>query len=136
MYVVNFGPDRWHAFADAAHQHAHVDVGFEHFAVRAGKVDRCDDAEHDEGFLFVFVEEEQEESGEEVEGLAVADVWVVDGESLEDTAEGAQDRGFGVDERVVAVGAVCAGYGVRFEANIIRESSIEIALDDFSVRFT
>jgi len=42
-----------------------------------------------ESFFFVFIQEKEEEPGKEVEGLAVADAWVVDCEGLEDAAESA-----------------------------------------------
>ena len=73
----HFGPDGRHAFFDAGHQDPEVDVGaFEADFVRAGEVDRRDDDQHPEGFFLGHEEEEQ--AGEEVEGLAVADARVVD----------------------------------------------------------
>ncbi len=71
------GPDGGHGFLDAGHEDPEVDVGaLEADFVRAGQVDGRDDDEHPEGFFFGH--EEEEEAGEEVEGLAVADAWVVE----------------------------------------------------------
>lgn len=73
----DFRPDGGHGFLDAGHEDPEVDVGaLEADFVRAGQVDGRNDDEHPERFLFRH--EEEEEAGEEVEGLAVADAWVVE----------------------------------------------------------
>lgn len=51
----------------------------------AGKVDGGDMVEHPKGSF--FGEKEQEEAGQEVEGLAVADFGAVEGEGAEDAAK-------------------------------------------------
>ena len=61
--------------------------------MRAGEVVGGDDVEHPEGFY--FGEEEEEEASEEVERLAVTNSGGVEGEGLEDTAEGGEKRRFG-----------------------------------------
>jgi len=63
--------------------------------VRAGQVGCGDNVEHPKG-LFLG-EEEEEEAGEEVEGLAVAYFRAVEGESAENAAEGAEQGGFFCD---------------------------------------
>ncbi len=90
----------------------------------AGEVDGGDDVEHPEGFF--LGEEEQEEAGEEVQGLAVADAGGVVGEGAEDAAEGGQDGGF-------RGGGVGGGGG--FEVDVVGEGAVDVALDGFFVGF-
>lgn len=52
----------------------------------SGQVGRGDDVQHPKGVF--FREEKQEEAGDEVQALAVADAGAVKGESAEDVAEG------------------------------------------------
>ena len=72
--AAEFGPDGGHvAFLEGGHENPEVDVcAFEADGVSAGEVVGGDEVEHPEGFG--FGQEEQEEAGEEVEGLAVADL--------------------------------------------------------------
>lgn len=147
-FVVEFVPDEGEGVFDAGHEDGDVDVGaFEGDAVRAREVGRGDDVEEDKGFFFVFVEKEEEEAGDEVEGLAVADGRVVDGEGLEDAAEGFEDGCFGFFggaaflDRVggAVVAASCTGLcvhhraGIGLEAHIVGECPMEVSFDVFAV---
>jgi len=90
--------------------------------VGPGEVGRRDNVEHPKGVF--FREEEQEEAGDEIQALAVADAGVVEGESPEDIAEGVQDWG------------LARGNGVGLKVDVIRESTVEVALDYFFVAVT
>ena len=104
--VVEFDPEAWFFVLEGAHQDTDVDVGtFECEAVRAGEVFVGEDAEKMEGAFFVAVEREEEEPGEEVERLTVADARLMDGKGTEDTPQFG-DHG---SLRSPGRGAWCAG---------------------------
>jgi len=129
-------PHPRHRLADAAHQHAEVDVGaLEADLVRPRKVRLGDDVEHPEGAL--LVEEEQEEPSEEVERLAVPDLGVVDRGRLEHAAQGLKHGrlgfGFGADAGCAGVRAGREGDGVGLEEDVVRERAVEVALDELLV---
>lgn len=112
--------------------------------MRARQVLGRDDVEQDKGLFFVFVQEEQQQAGDEVEGLAVADSGVVEGEGLEDAAEGTDDGWFGgcgvgggLAMLVVVCGLVPLGMmrmrRVGLEADVIRESAVEVSFELLAV---
>lgn len=77
----HFGPDTRIAFLERQHQHPQVDVStFEADLVRPREMLGCDDVEHPECFL--FGQEEQKKSSEEIQRLTVADLWAIDGKGL------------------------------------------------------
>lgn len=120
----NFGPDGGDAFAQGHHEDPEVDVGaFEAQLVGSWEDGGGDDVQHPEGLF--FGEEEEEEAGEEVEGLAVADFGMVDCEGLEDAAEGGKQRSF--------VGGLLCRRSVGFEVDVVGKGAVEVSLDGFLV---
>jgi hypothetical protein len=101
--------------------------------VRSREVDAGDHGEEDEGLFFVLVEEEQEEAGDEVEGLAVAYRGIVHSKGLQYTPEGTHNGDFGFGRPAAGVGR---GGIVGFEAGVVRECAMEIAFNVFAVVVT
>ena len=78
----HFGPDTRIAFFKRQHQHPKVDVcTFKADLVSSREMLGCDDVKHPECFL--FGQEEQKKSSEEIQRLTVADLWAIDGKGLE-----------------------------------------------------
>ena len=115
-------PDGGERVFEREHQDPEIDVGaLEADFVRAGQVARGDDVEEPEGFF--LGQKEQEQAGEEVQRLAVADAGMVDGEGAEDAAEGGEQGGFG-------------GWGVGrigLEVEVVREGAVEVSFYGFLV---
>ena len=99
----------------------------------SGEVDAGDHGEENEGLFFILVEEEEKEAGDEVEGLAVADRWVVNSKSLQYTPEGSHNGDFGFGR--LAAGVRRCGV-VGFEAGVVWERAVQVAFDMFAIVVT
>ena len=86
--------------------------------------------QHPEGFF--FRQEEQQQAGEEVKRLAVADFWAVHGEGVQNVAEGGYEGRFGVEGRG-RIGGVREGRGrvdrVGLKVDVVREGAVQVPLD-------